>query len=216
MFYGESDTDQPDNWDWHAWRAEAEARIMACEASIRHIVALGERNVKESHTDALAALVDALSGPVDALVPPDPVDTVPLVEQPTPPLVEVVPSPVAGSITVDLTPVTGGVFGATPRGDGEQMNAAADAIIASGNVATKPNRKRAPRVTPTDAQLRVRQALTAAQSTIRGITAWEATHGWGIPLTSSQIRAALTAMEGRSEVHVTGKRGKQEVWALRS
>ena len=80
---------------------------------------------------------------------------------------------------------------------------------------TKSARKRAVRCPPTEARVRVKQALTSAQSTIRGITAWETATGWGIPLTSSQIRPALTELEKRGEVHVVGKRGKQEVWALK-
>ena len=64
--------------------------------------------------------------------------------------------------------------------------------------------------------MRVQQALTSAQSTIRGITAWETVTGWGNPLTSSQIRPALTELEKRGDVHVVGKRGKQEIWAIKS
>ncbi|NDI17121.1 MAG: hypothetical protein EBY83_04025 [Verrucomicrobia bacterium] len=62
----------------------------------------------------------------------------------------------------------------------------------------------------------MQQALTSAQSTIRGITAWETATGWGNPLTSSQIRPALTELEKRGDVHVVGKRGKQEIWAIKS
>ena len=193
-------------WDWHSWRQEVERRVVACEAAIR---------LAMEPEDALATLVDALRPP-DSVAPD--------------PLVEVVPSPVAGSVTVDLTPVTGGVFGVAPAAPVESTNdpvvvAAVDKIIATNNAAaaaaatstpTKITRKRAVRVTPTEARVRVQQALTSAQSTIRGITAWETVTGWGNPLTSSQIRPALTELEKRGDVHVVGKRGKQEIWAIKS
>ena len=203
-------------WQWHEWRLEVERRVIACEAAIR---------LAMEPEDALATLVDALRDPkLGGLQPSDPVET--------DPLVEVVLSPVAGAITVDLTPVTGGVFGVAPAAPVESTNdpavdavvATVDKIIATNNAAaaaaamstpTKSARKRAVRCPPTEARVRVKQALTSAQSTIRGITAWETATGWGIPLTSSQIRPALTELEKRGEVHVVGKRGKQEVWALK-
>lgn len=199
-------------WQWHEWRLEVERRVIACEAAIR---------LAMEPEDALATLIDALRDPkLGGLQPSDPVET--------DPLVEVVPSPVAGSITVDLTPVTGGVFGVAPAAPAP-VNAilveeTVNAIIATNNAAaaaaamstpTKSARKRAVRCPPTEARVRVKQALTSAQSTIRGITAWETATGWGIPLTSSQVRPALTELEKRGEVHVVGKRGKQEIWALK-
>ncbi|NDH85634.1 hypothetical protein EBY67_01065 [bacterium] len=203
-------------WDWHSWRQEVERRVVACEAAIR---------LAMEPEDALATLVDALRPP-DSVAPD--------------PLVEVVPSPVAGAVTVDLTPVTGGVFGVAPAAPAtvhttragatevavvaanEAAAAAAAAVAAMAPAAaamstpTKSARKRAVRVTPTEARVRVQQALTSAQSTIRGITAWETATGWGNPLTSSQIRPALTELEKRGDVHVVGKRGKQEIWAIKS
>ena len=203
----------PKGWGWHAWREEAEARILETERKIALMWA--ERQVNDDEPDDDTPT----SYPHDAH---EPTET---------PLVEVVPSPVAGSITVDLTPVTGGVFGAAPavapwelaeeaaRGDGAAYEGTpahrAEAAAAAMSTPTKSARKRAVRVSPTEARVRVQQALTSAQSTIRGITAWETATGWGIPLTSSQVRPALTELEKRGEVHVVGKRGKQEIWALK-
>lgn len=218
MFFGD-DLRHPTGWDWHEWRKEAERRIIACEAAIR---------LAMEPEDALATLVDALR-------PPDPVAPAPLVE--------VVPSPVAGAVTVDLTPVTGGVFGVAPAAPATvhttRAGATEVAVVAANEAAaaaaatvhdaaaaaaatvamstpTKSARKRAVRVSPTEARVRVQQALTSAQSTIRGITAWETATGWGTPLTSSQVRPALTELEKRGDVHVVGKRGKQEIWAIKS
>lgn len=190
-------------WEWHEWRLEVERRVIACEAAIRLAMDPG---------DALATPVDASRDTVFGGL-----------------LVEVVPSPAAGAITVDLTPVTGGVFGVAPAApapvDAIIVKNAVDTIVATANAAavavamstpTKSARKRTVRVSPTEARVRVQQALTSAQSTIRGITAWETATGWGIPLTSSQVRPALTELEKRGDVHVVGKRGKQEIWAIKS
>lgn len=194
-------------WLWHDWRLEVERRVIACEAAIR---------LSMEPEDALATLVDALRDPMlGGSQPSGPVETEPLVE--------VVPSPVAGTVTVDLTPVTGGVFGVAPspppRGDGAAYEGTtahrAEAAAAAMSTPTKSARKRAVRVSPVEARLRVKQALTSAQSTIREITAWETATDWGIPLTSSQVRPALTELEKRGEVHVVGKRGKQEIWAIK-
>ena len=202
-------------WQWHEWRLEVERRVIETERKIALMWA--ERQVNDDEPDDDTPT----SYPHDAH---EPTET---------PLVEVVPSPVAGSITVDLTPVTGGVFGVAPAAPVELTNdpdgnkipkSTVDKIIATNNAAaaaaamstpTKSARKRAVRCPPTEARVRVKQALTSAQSTIRGITAWETATGWGSPLTSSQIRPALTELEKRGEVHVVGKRGKQEIWALK-
>lgn len=190
--------------EWHEWRLEVERRVIACEEAIR---------LAMEPEDALVTLVDALRDPMlGGLQPSDPEETAPLVE--------VVLSPVAGAITVDLTPVTGGVFGAAPAAPAP-VNAIlvankAAAVMAAMSTPTKRARKRAVRVSPTEARVRVQQALTSAQSTIRGITAWETATGWGIPLTSSQVRPALTELEKRGDVHVVGKRGKQEIWAIKA
>ena len=194
-------------WQWHEWRLEVERRVIETERKIALMWA--ERQVNDDEPDDDTPT----SYPHDAH---EPTET---------PLVEVVPSPVAGSITVDLTPVTGGVFGVAPAapapahttraGATEVAVVAANEAAAAMSTPTKSARKRAVRCPPTEARVRVKQALTSAQSTIRGITAWETATGWGIPLTSSQIRPALTELEKRGEVHVVGKRGKQEVWALK-
>ena len=197
-------------WQWHEWRLEVERRVIETERKIALMWA--ERQVNDDEPDDDTPT----SYPHDAH---EPTET---------PLVEVVPSPVAGSITVDLTPVTGGVFGVAPAAPApvnailveEPVNAIietnnAAAAAAAMSTPTKSARKRAVRCPPTEARVRVKQALTSAQSTIRGITAWETATGWGIPLTSSQIRPALTELEKRGEVHVVGKRGKQEIWALK-
>jgi len=204
-------------WDWHAWRQEVERRVVLTERKVSILLA-------ERRAGRLAVNADEPDDDTPTSYPHD-------AHEPTEtPLVEVVPSPVAGAVTVDLTPVTGGVFGVAPAAPVESTNdpavvAAVAKIIATGNAAaatvamstpTKSARKRAVRVTPTEARVRVQQALTSAQSTIRGITAWETATGWGNPLTSSQVRPALTELEKRGDVHVVGKRGKQEIWAIKS
>ena len=140
--------------------------------------------------------------------------TTPVVTTPTEPATQVVTAG-DGSVTVSLTPVTGGVFGQAPVAEDDEPVEDDDSPPYKSPIASVTNRKRAPRVSPTDAKLRVQQALTSAQSTIRGITAWEVANGWGTPLTTSQVRAALTSLEQEGKVYVAGKRGKQEVWSLR-
>ena len=197
--FGHSSTEW-DAHDWSDWKSEVERRIIAIERSLREA------------TLAEALEEYATTGTV----------TTPIVTTPTEPATQVLTAG-DGSVTVSLTPVTGGVFGVapspSPRGDGAAYEGTtahrAEAAAAAMSTPTKSARKRAPRVSPTDAKLRVQQALTSAQSTIRGITAWEVANGWGTPLTTSQVRAALTSLEQEGKVYVAGKRGKQEVWSLR-
>jgi len=209
-------------WEWHEWRLEVERRVILAERKVSILLA-------ERRAGRLAVTADEPDDDTPTSYPHD-------AHEPTEtPLVEVVPSPVAGAVTVDLTPVTGGVFGVAPAPTPDEIAqastndpavvAAVAKIIATGNAAaatvamstpTKSARKRAVRCPPTEARVRVQQALTSAQSTIRGITAWETATGWGIPLTSSQIRPALKELEKRGDVHVVGKRGKQEIWAIKS
>ena len=202
-------------WDWHAWRQEVERRVILAERNVS--ILLAERRAGRRAVNAYDPDDDTpTSYPHDAHEPTEP------------PLVEVVPSPVAGAVTVDLTPVTGGVFGVAPAAPAPvhttRAGATEVAVVAANEAAaatvamstpTKSARKRAVRCPPNEARVRVHQALISAQSTIRGITAWETATGWGIPLTSSQIRPALKELERRGDAHVVGKRGKQEIWAAK-
>ena len=188
--FGHSSTEW-DAHDWSDWKQEVENRIIVIERSLR----------EPTLAEALAEY--ATTGTVTT---------------PTMPSTQVVHAG-DGSVTVDLTPITGGVFGSAPvvqedetRGVGPISDIAAKL---AANAAANASRKRAPRVSPTDAKLRVQQALTSAQSTVRGIGLWEGANGWPSPLTTSQARAALTSLEQECKVYVAGKRGKQEVWALR-
>lgn len=192
--FGHSSTEW-DAHDWSDWKSEVERRIIAIERSLREA------------TLAEALEEYATTGTV----------TTPVVTTPTKPSTYVLTAG-DGAVTVSLTPVTGGVFGQAPVVSDETPDVGPISDIAAklaANAAANASRKRAPRVSPTDAKLRVQQALTSAQSTIRGITAWEVANGWGTPLTTSQVRAALTSLEQEGKVYVAGKRGKQEVWSLR-
>jgi len=207
--------DRSTMWDadtWDEWREEVERRVIEAERRAdAHLAALGVLQ-DALHEAGLSAHVDGEPTLAEAL---DEYATTGTVTTPTMPSTQVVHAG-DGSVTVDLTPITGGVFGSAPvvQEDDEPAEDN-DSPSYRSPIASVTNRKRAPRVSPTDAKLRVQQALTSAQSTVRGIGLWEGANGWPSPLTTSQARAALTSLEQEGKVYVAGKRGKQEVWALR-
>jgi hypothetical protein len=210
-------------WDadtWDKWREEVERRVIEAERRAdAHLAALGVLQ-DALHEAGLSAHVDGEPTLAEAL---DEYATTGTVTTPTMQSTQVVHAG-DGSVTVDLTPITGGVFGSAPvvqedetQGVGpiSDIDAKIAANAAANAVAASVKRTRAPRVSPTDAKLRVQQVLMSAQTTVRGIGVWEGASGFSYPLTTSQARAALTSLEQEGKVYVAGKRGKQEVWALR-
>lgn len=185
---------------WPEWRWEVETRILALEAK------MGASN------QPLPSLAEALETLASIGQDDDDIATV---EEDVAPIVTTAEN---GAITVDLAPATGGVFGTAPvtHDDGDaDLDVAA---IAATNKAVRKaagKGKRAPRVRPEVAQVRVKQALRdGGNQTIAEIIQSEAVAGFSPALTVSQVRAALTALETMDHVTVRYKRGKREVWGL--
>lgn len=114
-----------------------------------------------------------------------------------------------GSVTVMLTPATGGLYGiAKPHeDDASQEDAPAPQQPTPHVSTTSVSRQRAPRVKAWAAE----RDILAALDTMHGMTISAIVTHTG--MTTSQVRTTLTRMEQDGKVRVVGKTGKRELWA---
>lgn len=191
--------------EWREWREQAEARISAAEARADRLdalvalmrEALDEYGVSIATTTGAAPNVPSLRDALEAAAVTG--DTTSGV------LVDKIRWGTDGSVTVSVTPATGGVYGEESATTDEQEQDEDETGEAPVRV-YRTRRSRAPRVRPEVAQLRVKNGLANIGSGTIAVLMNE-TH-----LSKSQVRAALTQLEREGKARVMGKAGKAEVW----
>lgn len=211
------------DFDWDAWKGEVEKRLVGAEVEahndrvaagivrdrldkvrarlddvidqlVDNGAISGERGVHELQGIANLCNVEIDDGNGTVVVPQKDDDAAPTPD---------------GSVTVMLTPATGGLYGiAKPHeDDAPQDDAPAPQQPAPHVSTTSVSKQRAPRVKAWVAE----RDILAALDTMHGMTIFGIVTHTG--MTTSQVRTTLTRMEQDGKVRVVGKTGKRELWS---